>query len=184
VGTFLGEDLIAAVPEIKSIAEVRAEQISNVGSANLTLNNWLALAKRIDAIFEADPPVAGVVVTHGTNTMEETAYFLNLVVRHDRPVVLVGAQRPPTAISADGPLNLLNAIRVAIAPEAVGKGVLIVMNDEISAAREVTKTNTYRVETFRSPDLGFLGYVEPHRDCRRLHSLRGWSDEQSIEVFS
>jgi L-asparaginase len=159
-GAFLGEELVAAVPEIMKVAEVRAEQIANVRSSDLTLENWLTLAKRIDAIFSSDADVAGVVVTHGTNTMEETAYFLNLTVRHDRPVVLVGAQRPPTAVSADGPLNLLNAVRVAISPEAKGKGVLIVMNDEINAARDVTKTNTYRVETFRSPDLGFLGYVD------------------------
>jgi L-asparaginase len=159
-GAFLGEELVAAVPEIKQVAGVRAEQITNVRSSDLTFENWLTLAKRIDEIFATDPKVAGVVVTHGTNTMEETAYFLNLTVKHDRPVVLVGAQRPPTAISADGPLNLLSAIRVATTPQARGKGVLIVMNDEISAARDVTKTNTYRVETFRAPELGYLGYVD------------------------
>ena len=104
--------------------------------------------------------MAGVVVTHGTNTLEETAYFLNLTVKHDRPVVLVGSQRPATAISADGPLNLLNAVRTAVARDARGKGVLVVMNDEINGARDVTKTNTYRVEAFRSPELGFLGYVD------------------------
>jgi L-asparaginase len=162
-GAFLGEDLVAAVPEIKQVAEVRAEQIVNVRSSDLTLDNWLTLAQRIDQILSSDSDVAGVVVTHGTNTMEETAYFLNLTVRHDRPVVLVGAQRPSTAVSADGPLNLLNAVRVAISPEARGKGVLIVMNDEINAARDVTKTSTYRVETFRSLDLGFLGYVDGDR---------------------
>jgi len=94
-GAFLGEELVAAVPEIKQVAEVRAEQITNVRSSDLTLDNWLTLAKRIDQIFSSDPDVAGVVVMHGTNTMEETAYFLNLTVRHERPVVLVGAQRPP-----------------------------------------------------------------------------------------
>ena len=93
-------------------------------------------------------------MTHGTSTLEETAYFLNLTVKHDRPVVLVGSMRPSTAISADGPLNLLNAIRTAIAPEAKGTGALIVLNDEINSARDATKTNTFRVETFRSPELG------------------------------
>ncbi|MFN0040167.1 MAG: asparaginase [Burkholderiales bacterium] len=185
-GAFLGEELVAAVPEIKRVAAVRAEQIANVRSSDLTLDNWRALAKRIDEIFSSDSSVAGVVVTHGTNTMEETAYFLNLVVRHDRPVVLVGAQRPPTAISADGPLNLLNAIRVAIAPEAKGKGVLLVMNDEISAARDVTKTNTYRVETFRSADLGFLGYVDGdrvalYRSPTRRHTVSSEFDVREID---
>ena len=101
-----------------------------------------------------------MVITHGTNTLEETAYFLNLTVKHDRPVVLVGSMRPASAISADGPLNLLNAVRTAVSPEARGKGVLVVLNDAINAARDVTKTNTYRVETFRATELGILGYVD------------------------
>jgi L-asparaginase len=147
------------VPEIKQYANVKVEQIINVGSADITLENWITLANRINAIFAEDAKVAGIVVTHGTNTLEETAYFLNLTVKHDCPVVLVGAQRPATAIGADGPLNLLNAIRTAAAPEARGKGVLIVMNDEINGARDVTKTNTYRVEAFRAFELGYLGYV-------------------------
>lgn len=159
-GRFSGADLVAALPDIARHATVRVEQVANVGSPNITFDVWLLLAKRINAIFAADPAVAGVVITHGTNTIEETAYFLNLTVRHHRPVVLVGAQRPATAISADGPLNLLNAIRTAAAPDARGKGVLVVMNDEINAARDVTKTSTYRVETFNSRTLGFLGYVD------------------------
>ena len=162
-GAFSGEQLVAAVPAIAEHATVRVEQVANIGSPNITFDDWLTLARRIDAIFRGDPDVAGVVVTHGTNTLEETAYFLNLTVRHDRPVVLVGAQRPATAISTDGPLNLLNAVRAAASPEARGKGVLVVMNDEINAARDVTKTSTYRVETFRSRDLGFLGYVDGDR---------------------
>ncbi len=149
-GALLGEELVSAVPDIERYARVRVEQIVNVGSPNITLDNWMTLANRINAIFSGDPEVAGVVITHGTNTLEETAYFLNLTVRHDRPVVLVGAQRPATALSADGPLNLLNAIRTAASPDARGKGVLVVMNEEINAARDVTKTNTYRVETFRA----------------------------------
>jgi L-asparaginase type II len=162
-GTYSGDELVAAVPALAEHAEIRVEQIANVGSPNITFGNWLTLARRIDEIFTQDPDVAGVVVTHGTNTIEETAYFLNLTVRHDRPVVLVGAQRPATAISADGPLNLLNAARTAVAPEALGKGVMVVMNDEINAARDVTKTSTYRVETFNSRTLGYLGYVDADR---------------------
>jgi len=158
--TLLGSDLIAAVPEIRQYARVEVEQVVNVSSPNMTPDVWRTLALRINALFAENPAVAGVVITHGTSTLEETAYFLNLTVAHDRPVVLVGAQRPATAISADGPINLLNAVRTAAAPEARGKGVLVVMNDEINGARDVTKSNTYRLETFRSGELGFLGYVD------------------------
>lgn len=158
--TLLGSELLAAVPEIQQCAEVRFEQVVNVASPEMTPEVWNTLAQRINAVFAEDPAVAGVVVTHGTSTLEETAYFLHLTVRHDRPVVVVGSQRPATAISSDGPLNLLNAVRTAAAPEARGKGVLVVMNDEINGARDVTKSNTYRVETFRSGELGFLGYVD------------------------
>ncbi len=110
-----------AVPEIRKHADVKVEQIVNIAIYDMTLDNWATLAKRIDQILTDDPTVAGIVVTHGTSTLEETAYFLNLTVRHDRPVVLVGSMRPATAISADGPLNLLNAIRTASSPEACGK---------------------------------------------------------------
>jgi L-asparaginase len=162
-GSVLGAELVAGVPQIAEIADIKVEQIANVSSTDISLDNWLTIAKRINAIFAGDPSTAGVVITHGTNTLEETAYFLNLTVKHDRPVVLVGSMRPSTAISADGPLNLLNGVRTAIAPEARGKGALVVLNDEINAARDVTKTNTYRVETFRSPELGLLGYVDGDR---------------------
>lgn len=159
-GSLLGDQLVAGVPEIKQVARVKVEQIANVGSSDITIEHWLALANRTNMIFRDDPTVAGVVVTHGTNTLEETAYFLNLTVKDDRPVVVVGAMRPATAISADGPLNLLNGIRTAVSPQARGKGVLVVLNDEINGARDVTKTNTYRVETFRAPELGLLGYAD------------------------
>lgn len=159
-GSILGSELVDAVPEIKQYAQVRVEQIVNIGSTNMNTAVWLKLAARINQLFSEEPKVAGVVITHGTNTLEETAYFLHLTVKHDKPVVLVGAQRPATAISADGPLNLLNAIRVAGAPVSRGKGALVVMNDEINGARDVTKSNTYRVEAFRSGELGFLGYVD------------------------
>jgi L-asparaginase len=120
-GTILGGDLVKAVPEIKQFANVKVEQIINVRSPDLKLDNLLTLANGINIIFASDPNVAGVVVTHGTSTLEETAYFLNLTVKHDRPVVVVGSMRPSTAISADGPLNLLNAIRTATSPDD-GKG--------------------------------------------------------------
>jgi L-asparaginase len=159
-GSILGEQLVKAVPQISQIADVRVEQIVNVRSSDITIENWLTLAKRIQAILTETPAVAGFVVTSGTNTLEETAYFLNLTIRSDKPVVLVGAMRPATAISADGPLNLLNGVRTAIAPESRGKGTLIVLNDEINAARDTTKTNTLRVETFQAPELGILGYID------------------------
>jgi L-asparaginase len=187
-GSILGEDLIKAVPEIKQYANVKVEQIVNVGSTNVTLDNLLTLANGINAIFAKDPTAAGVVVTHGTSTLEETAYFLNLTIKYDRPVVLVGAMRPSTAISADGPLNLLNAVRTATSPEARGKGVLIVMNDEINGARDVTKTNTYRVETFRSPELGYLGYVDEdkvtfYRASTKRHTVKSEFDVSNIREF-
>ena len=187
-GAFSGEQLVTAVPAIAEHATVRVEQVANIGSPNITFDDWLTLARRIDEIFSGDPAVAGVVVTHGTNTLEETAYFLNLTVRHDRPVVLVGAQRPATAISTDGPLNLLNAVRAAASPEARGKGVLVVMNDEINAARDVTKTSTYRVETFRSRDLGFLGYVDGdrvsfYRAPTKRHTADSEFDIAGVDAF-
>ena len=187
-GTFSGYELVAAVPDIARHARVRVAQIANVGSPNITFDNWITIANRINEIFADDPDVAGVVITHGTNTIEETAYFLNLTVRHDRPVVLVGAQRPATAISADGPLNLLNAIRTAAAPEARGKGVMVVMNDEINAARDVTKTNTYRVETFSSRELGYLGYVDAdkvtfYRESTKRHTMESEFDLTGITEF-
>ncbi len=123
-GAILGEQLVKAVPQIAQIADVRVEQIVNVRSSDLTIDNWLTLTKRIQAILKETPAVAGFVITSGTNTLEETAYFLHLTVRSDKPVVLVGSMRPATAISADGPLNLLNAVRTAIAPESTRQGRL------------------------------------------------------------
>src|SRR6185436_19250651 len=109
-GSILGEQLVKAVPQIAQIADVRVEQIVNVSSSDITIENWLTLAKRIQAIIKETPSVSGFVITSGTNTLEETAYFLNLTIKSDKPVVLVGSMRPSTAISADGPLNLLNAV--------------------------------------------------------------------------
>ncbi len=187
-GTFSGEELVAAVPDLARHATIRVEQVTNVGSPNITFDDWRSLARRIDEIFSNEPDTAGVVITHGTNTLEETAYFLNLTVRHARPVVLVGAQRPATAISADGPLNLLNAVRTAASPEARGKGVLVVLNDQINAARDVTKTSTYRLETFSSRDLGLLGYVDGdrvafYRAPSRRHTADSEFDLAGVTAF-
>lgn len=158
-GGISGNDLVKSVPELTRFAKTEVEQIANVGSYDLTIANWISLARKINDAL-ANPGISGVVVTHGTNTIEETAYFLNLTVKSDKPVVLVGAMRPATAISADGPLNLINAVRVAIAPDARGKGAMVVLNDEISSARDVTKEHTSRVEAFRPTDFGYLGYID------------------------
>ncbi|HYU77722.1 MAG TPA: asparaginase [Vicinamibacterales bacterium] len=185
-GALRGEELVAAVPEIKQFANVKVEQIANVSSTEITTDHWLTLANRVNGIFSSDPKIAGVVITHGTSTLEETAFFLNLTVKSDRPVVVVGAMRPASAISADGPLNLLNAVRTAVSPESRGRGVLVVLNDEINAARDVTKTNTYRVETFRAPELGLLGYVDEdkvsfYRTTTKRHTTRTEFDVSQIK---
>jgi L-asparaginase type II len=176
-----GDELVRAVPELTRIARIKVEQIANVSSTDITVAHWLTLAQRINAIYAEDKGVAGVVITHGTNTIEETAYFLNLTVQDERPVVLVGSMRPASAISADGPLNLLNAVRTAVSRDARGKGALVVLNDEINAARDVTKTNTYRVETFKSGELGLLGYVDAdavvfYRASLKRHTTRSEFD--------
>jgi len=148
--------MIAAVPGIKDLANIKGEQISNVGSQDMSLDIMLTLAKRINQLL-AGPDVDGIVVTHGTDTMEETAFFLNLVVKSDKPVVMVGSMRPSTAVSADGPLNLYNAVGVAADPNAKGRGVLVVMNDWIHGAHSLTKTSTTAVQTFMSPLRGLVG---------------------------
>ena len=148
------------VPEIQDIADVRSEDLVSVGSTAIGAAEWLALARRINQIFRDETDVAGVAITHGTATLEETSYFLHLTVKSTRPVVITGAMRPPTALSTDSDLNLLDAVRTAACPEAVGLGVLTVLNNEIQCGRDVTKASTFRVETFRPNELGFLGYAD------------------------
>lgn len=150
--------LLDAVPQIKDIANVVGEQIVRIGSQDMDDATWLLLAKRINEL-QASDSVDAVVVTHGTDTMEETAFFLNLTVAGTKPVVLVGAMRPSTALSADGPLNLYNAVVTAISPASVGKGVLVVMNGRIYGADGVVKMHTTDVDAFGAPNSGALGYV-------------------------
>lgn len=154
-----GDEIVAAVEGLSEIARVSVEQIANVNSRDMTPAIWLDLAARANAIL-SEPDVAGVVVTHGTDTLEETAYFLDLTVESSKPVVVVGAQRAPTMTDTDGPRNMLNAVRVVVSDEAVGMGTMVVMNGQINAAREVTKTNTLDVETFRTLDFGLLGVAD------------------------
>jgi len=150
--------MLATVPEIDQFARVKGEQLANVGSQDMTFAIMIQLANRINHIL-ASEDVDGVVVTHGTDTMEETAHFLNLTVQSRKPVVLTGSMRPATAISADGPLNLFNAVAVAADPGAAERGVMVVMNDRIHGAHSLTKTNTTSVETFISPINGLIGTV-------------------------
>jgi L-asparaginase len=161
---FSVEALVAAVPQLATLARIEVEQVAAIGSQDMNETVWLKLAARTEAAL-AEPEIAGVVITHGTDTMEETAFFLNLVVRAEKPVVLVGAMRPATAISADGPMNLYNAVAVAAHPAARGRGVLVVANDEIHFAREIAKTNTTQVGTFASGHRGLAGLV----NAGRLH---------------
>ena len=148
--------MITAVPGIAEMANIKGEQISNVGSQDMSFDIMLKLAKRINELMPRSE-VDGFVITHGTDTMEETAFFLNLVVKGDKPVVMVGSMRPSNAVSADGPLNLYNAVGVAIDPGARGRGVLVVMNDWIHAAHSLTKTSTTAIQTFMSPVRGIVG---------------------------
>jgi L-asparaginase len=152
------EQLLAAVPQAKKLANLRGEQISNIGSQDMNDEVWLKLARRVNELT-AMPDVDGVVITHGTDTIEETAYFLNLVVKSRKPVVLTAAMRPSTALSADGPLNFFNAVAVAANKEAAGRGVLVVINDWIHGASSLTKTSTTAVQTFLSPLRGLIGTV-------------------------
>ena len=154
------EQNLARVPEIGDNFEIIAENLVSVGSTAIGPAEWIALTERIHAIVREEPDTAGIVITHGTATLEETAYFLHLAVKTDKPVVVTGAMRPPTSISTDADLNLLDAVRIAATPEAAGMGVLTVLNNEIHCAREVYKANTLRVETFKPNELGFLGYAD------------------------
>ena len=148
--------MLAAVPGISDLATVRGEQISNVGSQDMSFQILLTVAKRINELAKG-PDITGFVITHGTDTLEESAFFLNLTVKTDKPVVIVGSMRPSTAVSADGPLNLYNGVGVAVDPNAKGRGVLVVMNDWIHAAHSLTKTSTTAVQTFMSPVRGLIG---------------------------
>jgi L-asparaginase len=169
-------EVIGRTPELAAAADILPVPFLDVGSTAIGPAEWLALARKIHQLAQDQPAIAGFVILHGTATLEETAYFLHLVLKTDKTVVLVGAQRPASALSSDGPMNLLGAVRVAMASAAHGLGVLVVLNDEIHSARDVTKTSTYRLQTFRTPDLGVLGHVDGdgvqiYRRPARRHTL-------------
>ena len=157
-GALTAEQIIASVPPLARYAQVETEQFSNVASTLITPDQWVALARRINAVLAERADLAGVVVTHGTDRLEETAFFLYLTVRSEKPVVVVGAQRPATGLSPDGPVNLLAAVRTLVSPQAVGKGVMVVMDDRIISAREVRK-QYQRVGGFDGGEMGMLGIV-------------------------
>src|SRR5512139_4089642 len=152
------DQLLAAVPQAKKLATMRGEQVANIGSQDMNDEVWLKLARRVNELA-AMADVDGIVITHGTDTIEETAYFLNLVVKTKKPVVLTAAMRPSTALSADGPLNFYNAVAVAANKDAAGRGVLVVVNDWVHGASSLTKTSTTAVQTFLSPLSGLIGTV-------------------------
>jgi L-asparaginase len=190
------DELLQRFPEVPAAAEIVPVKYRAVGGTAIGPADWLALVTTVHDALAREAPLNGVVITHGTATLEETAYFLNLTLRTGAPVVIVGAQRPATGLSSDAAMNLLNAVRVAASPEARGLGVLVLLNDEIQAAREVTKASTLRLETFRSPDLGMLGYADPdgriaiYRKPTRRHApdtefdVRGRIDLPRVDVVA
>tara|TARA_B100000029_G_scaffold516582_1_gene631431 strand:+ start:6679 stop:7716 length:1038 start_codon:yes stop_codon:yes gene_type:complete len=183
-----GSALIEAVPQLAGVAQVEVEEFSRIGSSGMTPNHWLLLAKRINELLDAEPDISGVVVTHGTDTMEETAYFLHLTIKDLRPVVLTGSMRSATAVSADGPANLLTAVRVAADTNAGGRGVLVVLNDEIHSARDVRKTDNNRTDTFVSAEWGALGVVDLdgvtfRRSGETLHTVQALPSVAGVETL-
>src|SRR5690625_1341297 len=175
-GVYKGQDFIEAIPELQDIAEIEFESFLNVSSTVINPSHWIQLRDNVKkSLIEEN--FDGIVITHGTNTLEETAYFLHLTVPSNKPIVFVGAQRPFTALSSDAHLNIIQAVRVATNNASYNKGVLVVLNDEISSAREVTKTNTYRLEAFQSGQLGFLGFIDPDQ---QVHFYRKPTKKHTI----
>jgi L-asparaginase len=184
-GRLTAEDLVASIPKVAEYAQVEFEQFANVASSQLTLDQYLDLSKRINHLLRSDQDLAGIVVTSGTDTLEELAYFLHLTVRSEKPVVVVGAMRNPSTVGHEGPANLLDGFRVAADPAARGRGVMVVLNDEINSAREVTKTDALRLHTFQSRGYGVLGVVDDdrvvfYRDTVKRHTTRSEFDVSGI----
>jgi L-asparaginase len=182
------EELVASMSGLERYARAETEQFANIASSALTLDQWLGLARRINTLFGTDPDLAGVVVTSGTDTLEETAYFLNLTVKSDKPVVVVGSMRNPSTLGYEGGANLLEAFRVAAEPASRGKGVLVVLNDEINAARDVTKTDALRLHAFQTRSYGILGVVDSdrvvyYRDVVKKHTHHAEFDVATINAL-
>ena len=176
------EEVLQLIPGLQRYARPEPEQFANVASTAMTLDQWVQLARRVNEIFEEDPKVTGAVITSGTDSLEELAYFLHLTVRSNKPVILVGAMRNAGAPGYEGPANLLDAFRVAAAAESRGKGVLVVLNDEINSAREVSKTDALRVQTFQSRQYGILGVVDPDRVVYYREPLKRHTQKTEFDV--
>ena len=161
-GRVSGEAFVQAIPEIKKYARLEVVDMMRVGSASIAPVHWLELARKINEVFLKEPDVKGIVVTHGSNTAAETVYFLSLVIKSKKPVVVTASQRKFTTLSSDSPKNFLQAVQVAASDKAVGKGALLVTNDVINSARDVRKNMTYRMETYASGDLGYIGSVDDY----------------------
>lgn len=187
-GRLTAEDLATSMPGLERAATLTYEQFLNVASSQITLDQWLQLARRVNELFSTDQGLAGIVVTSGTDTLEETAFFLHLTVRDPRPVVVVGSMRNPSTLGYEGAANLLEGVRVAAEPTARGKGVLVVLNDEVNSARDVTKTDALRLQTFRSPTHGLLGIVDRDRvtlfrDLLQRHTAKSEFDVTRITAL-
>lgn len=181
-GRLTAEELVKLMPGVDRYAQPEFEQFANVASSQLTLDQWLGLAKRINEVFRTDAGLAGIVVTSGTDTLEELAYFLDLTIRSAKPVVVVGSMRNPSTLGYEGAANLLEGFRVAASPDARGKGVLVVLNDEINAAREVTKTDALRMNTFQSRGYGVLGVVDADRVVFYRTALKRHTEKSEFDV--
>lgn len=179
-GAITVDQLLSAVPEIKDIANIKAEQVANIGSQDMNDQVWLKLSKRVNELLNQDADA--IVITHGTDTQEETAYFLNLTVKSNKPVILVGSMRPSTAISADGPRNIYNAVVTAAADESVGKGVMVVMDDKILGADDLAKTNTLSVGTFQNPNYGSLGIVYNGKPIYTRQSVKRHTANSEFDI--
>jgi L-asparaginase len=183
-GRLTAEELVQAIPNLSRYVTAEFEQFANVASSALTLRQWLELSRRINTLFRADPGLAGIVVTSGTDTLEELAYFLNLTVRDERPVAVVGSMRNPSTLGYEGAANLLEGFRVAADPASRGRGVLVVLNDEINAAREVTKTDALRLHTFQTRGYGILGVVDSDRVVYYRRGERRHTAASEFDVFA
>lgn len=187
-GRLTAEDLARSMPGLEKVATLTQEQFANVASGQITLTQWLQLSRRVNQLFDDDRDLAGVVVTSGTDTLEETAFFLHLTVKDARPVVVVGSMRNPSTLGYEGAANLLEGVRVAAEPTSRGKGALVVLNDEINSARDVTKTDALRLQTFRSPTQGLLGIVDADRvvyfrEILQRHTAKSEFDVKDIDTL-